>query len=266
MKISAIIQARMGSSRLPGKVLMKMGEKSLLEHVVNRLKNVKILISIVIATTDKKEDKRIVEFAARNNINYYRGSEADVLDRFVKAGEQERADVIVRVCADNPFIDPFYTTELIQFFLEKKPDYAGYRLSNGTPSIVTGIGLFPEVVSLDALKKAHELSFEPQHFEHVTHFIYTHPESFEIRYLKVDADIEEVKLCLTVDTPLDFEIANKIYNSLCKGDKIITKNEILNFVKNNSNIRRTMSNLFEVNRKKRLMNLNKKGSQNEKSD
>lgn len=253
MKIAAVIQARLGSTRLPSKVMMKIGDKTVLQYLIERLRKAEVLDSIIIATTCKPEDICIIETARRNDVRSYAGNEDDVLDRFIKAGEKFKIDTIVRICADNPLTDPTYIDELVSFFLERELDYAAYKLSDGTPTILTGIGLFPEVVSLDALKRIHEFATEPTYFEHVTNFIYTHSALFRTDYSQVDTQIEKAKLWLTVDTADDFEIISEILNSLYQPGKLITAEEIIDFVKRHPTIAKIMRNLYNKNPKKELI-------------
>lgn len=265
MRICAIIQARVGSSRLHRKVLMKLGDKNILEHVIARLKKVGGLSCIAVATTQELGDDPVAEVAQRSSVECFRGSEYDVLSRMIGAAQAFEADVVVRVCADNPFVDPLFVEELMQFSIKQKLDYAGYRLSNGTPAILTGIGLFAEVVTLPALIKTHAAAYDDAHYEHVTYFIYTHPDEFRIGYKAVNVRIENAHLWLTVDTKRDLELTRRIYNSLVQMNKPVTTKEIIKYVAQHPDIGLAMAQQSKMAKSYSFKSIDD-GSSNDKRD
>jgi len=210
MKIVAIIQARMGSSRLPGKVLMELIGEPLLAHVVKRTGRAKTISNIVVATTTNQIDDIIVQFCQKNGWLCFRGNERDVLDRYYQAAVEYQADVIVRITSDCPLIEPEIIDGVVGEYL-KNPllDYVSNTLAPRTfPH-----GLDVEVVSFEALKCAWEEDNNYEWREHVTPYIYRHPEKFTIRTVANDKDLSYMRW--TVDTPEDLDFVRHIYEHFC---------------------------------------------------
>lgn len=203
MRIVAIIQARMGSTRLPGKVLKDLAGETVLARVVNRTQRAKLLHDVVVATTDKPADDRIVQECARLEIACFCGDEADVLDRYYRAAQRFAADVIVRITSDCPLIDPEITDKTIAAFLESRPDYASNTLVRTYPR-----GLDTEVISFGALGRAWREARKPHEREHVTPYIYQHPAEFKLLSVTEDADYSGHRW--TVDAPEDLEFVRAI--------------------------------------------------------
>jgi spore coat polysaccharide biosynthesis protein SpsF len=206
-KIVAIIQARMGSSRLPGKVLADLGGQPVLAWVARRAQRAAGVDLVMIATSTDKDDDAIAAFCERESLACYRGSQHDVLDRYVQAARQAQADVIVRLTGDCPFIDPEMLGDNLSTFLEKKPalDFAANRLP-GDRTIP--IGLDAEFCTMAALETAGQESKEPHQREHVMPFFYEHPERFNILHIKQSPSYGNLRW--TVDTPEDLELARRI--------------------------------------------------------
>jgi len=175
MKIVAIVQARMGSTRLPGKVLLDLCGTSVLGWVASRVRLCRLIDEVVIATTTSPADEAIVEEAQRLAVAIFRGDEQDVLDRYYRAARMGNADVIVRITADCPLIDPDLTGETIEQFLAERPDYASNALERTYPR-----GLDTEVMSRQALERAWREAREPYQRAHVTPYIYQNPGQFRI--------------------------------------------------------------------------------------
>ncbi|MBD2517199.1 glycosyltransferase family protein [Nostoc sp. FACHB-973] len=209
MKNVIIVQARMTSTRLPGKVLKKILDKPLLEYQIERLKRVKFADEIVIATTNNSTDLPIVELCERLSIAYFRGSEEDVLDRCYQAAKEHHADVVVRVTSDCPLIDPQVIDRVIQFYLDNQSqyDYVSNCLERTYPR-----GMDTEIFSFIALHEAFvEATTQPDR-EHVTPFIYMHPERYrltQVVYLENQSSHR-----WTVDTADDFELIKRIIEAL----------------------------------------------------
>ncbi len=175
MKIVAIVQARMGSTRLPGKALKDLHGRTMLARVVRRALRSALIDKLVVATTEKKADDVIVSECDSLGISCFRGSEDDVLDRYYQAARAFSADLIVRITSDCPLIDPEIIDRVVQAFLDNCPDYASNTIESTYPR-----GLDVEVFAFDALKKAWcEASMDFQHV-HVTPYIYLHPDQFRI--------------------------------------------------------------------------------------
>lgn len=231
-----ILQARTGSSRLPRKMIMPFyKDKSVLTILLERLKEKFVNGNIIVATTNAAGDDNIEEIAQNLGIEVFRGSESDVLRRFVEAGEKYQANKIIRVCADNLFLD-LDSLELLykEFFNDEISDYVSFRKSDGTPSIKTHFGFWAEGVTLNALKKVMALTNDKIYHEHVTNYIYSHPEMFYCKFYDIDPEIEEKEnLRLTLDTIKDFEVQQFIYGSLIENGKEITSDNIVKFIDNN---------------------------------
>lgn len=209
MNVVCIIQARVGSTRLPKKVLKKICNKTVLEHDIDRIKKVKNIDSIVIATTTEDKDIEIVNEAKRLKVNYFRGSENDVLARYYFAAKENNADVVVRMTSDCPLIDPGVTEAIIQCYLEKSDmyDYVSNTLERTYPR-----GLDIEVFSFSALEKAFNEAKLDSDREHVTPYIWRNGEVFRIFQYKNEKDYSDLRL--TLDTDEDFELIEKVYGEL----------------------------------------------------
>lgn len=205
MKLVAIIQARMGSSRLPGKVLKDLGGKTVLARVVSRVRRVKPITEILIATSTASGDDAIVEECNRLAVNVYRGEEHDVLDRYYRAAVSVRAECVVRITSDCPLIDPEISTWVIESFLEKKPDYASNALERSFPR-----GLDTEVMAMAALQQAWREAREEYQRAHVTPYIYQNPAVFRILALKGNTDYSQHRW--TLDTPEDLQFLQAVFH------------------------------------------------------
>lgn len=226
--VVAVIQARMGSTRLPGKVAKLVLGKPMLSHQIGRIKHSKLVDKIVIATTDKAEDDKVEEIAKECGVACFRGSEKDVLDRFYKTAKMAGAETIVRLTGDCPFSDPLVIDEIIQFFFESGID------DTGTPENYPE-GLDAEVFSFAALERAWKEAEKPSEREHVTPYLYNHPEIFKVKRLKTgklyqgSEDIS--KYHWSVDERQDFEFAVRIFERLYQENKLFLMNDILEVIR-----------------------------------
>jgi spore coat polysaccharide biosynthesis protein SpsF len=207
MKTAAIIQARMGSSRLPGKVLEKIAGKPLLWHLVHRLKKAELLNALIIATTDREADRPILVLANNLGIESYAGNETDVLDRFYQAATRFNINVICRITADCPLIDPQIVDKTIQVFFKADCDY----VSNGRPASYPD-GLDVEVFSYSTLEQVWQKAKLASEREHVTPYIHNHPDKFHIVNVVNDIDLSHMRW--TVDNKEDLELVREIYKHL----------------------------------------------------
>ncbi|MDR2811205.1 MAG: hypothetical protein LBB84_11740 [Tannerellaceae bacterium] len=215
-KTGIIIQARMGATRLPGKMIKPFyEEKGVLELLLQRLEKRFARqpdVAMLVATTVNPSDDLIAEIAERCGFLVFRGSEEDVLRRFIDAATYAGVEKMIRVCADNPFLDMDALAELIRRTGTQAHDYIAFSTSEGTPSIKTHYGFWPEAVRLDALKRVADAITEKIYREHVTNYIYTHPHGFSVDLIPVPREIEENgNIRLTLDTPQDFEMQRTIY-------------------------------------------------------
>ncbi len=204
MKIVAIIQARMGSSRLPRKVLMDLGGATVLDRVLNRLGRSELIHELLVATTVEPADDAIVEHCKRTGRKVFRGSEQDVLDRYYHAAKYIDADVAVRITSDCPVIDPDVTDATIRGFFDQHADYASNALVRTYPR-----GLDTEVMTVRALERAWRESTKPYQREHVTPYIYENPSQFKLHGIENDVDCSQHRW--TLDTPEDLQLLRAIY-------------------------------------------------------
>lgn len=208
-KVVAIIQARMDSTRLPGKVLLDIDGQPMLAWVVERTAMAKSVDEVVIATSTEDHDDPIADFCDRCNYPYDRGSEHDVLDRYYQAAQKFHADVIVRITADCPVIDPGVIDKTVDAFFRSSPpaDFAANRLPPPYHRTYP-IGLDTEVTHFHSLEKAWKDAVKPSHREHVMPYLYQHPRKFEI--LIIDAEDDYGDLRWTVDTEDDLKLIREV--------------------------------------------------------
>jgi len=204
-KVVAIVQARMGSTRLPGKVLMDIEGKTVLARVTDRLSRAEQVQQIVIATTTSALDDAIVTEAERNGIAVFRGSEQDVRSRYHQAAEEFCADAIVRITSDCPLIDAEIVDRVVYEALSTEADFVSNCIRRTYPR-----GLDAEVFTLDALRRADDLGERPHHREHVTPIFYERPDLF--RVCSVTGDEDYTRHRWTLDTPEDLQLIRAIYS------------------------------------------------------
>jgi spore coat polysaccharide biosynthesis protein SpsF len=204
VKITAIIQARMGSTRLPGKVLMDLEGETALARVVGRLRRATQVKQIVVATTNCIADDAIVRECDRLKIPTFRGCENDVLDRYYQAARACAAEAVVRITSDCPVIDPGLVDDTIELFQRQQGDYA----SNSLPPIYPR-GLDVEVFTIAALEQAWRDARKPYEREHVTPYFYEHPELF--RLVSLGGQTNYSRYRWTLDTAEDLELLRTIY-------------------------------------------------------
>lgn len=213
-KIGIIIQARTGSTRLPNKVVLPFyNGSSILDILINKLLVFKDTYKIILATTDAPDDTVLVDIAKKYNIEYYVGDQLDVLKRFVDAATEFNLDTVIRVCADNPFLDTGFIQDLIDYFKSHpRLDYLSFKNHNGTPAIKTHLGLFTEIVTLDALRRVQQQTNEKLYREHVTNYIYANPDKFEVHLEKMPGYlIAREDLRFTIDDREDFSNLKELY-------------------------------------------------------
>lgn len=221
MKTVAIIQARMGSTRLPGKVLKKVLGKPLLEYQLERVKKSRLIDEIVVATTVKEQDQPIVDFCMEKGVSCYRGSEEDVLARYYEAAKAYEADIVVRLTSDCPVIDPGVIDRVIQAFLEdEEADYVSNTLERTFPR-----GMDTEVFSFQALEQAFQSARMQSEREHVTPYIWKNSDRFSIKSVFHRDDLSIHRW--TVDTPEDFELIKKMIEHLYRVQRDFSMEDML---------------------------------------
>jgi len=232
--IVAIIQARMESTRLPGKIMMNLCNKPMIYHVCNRLKVSKCINKIIIATTDQVSDNSIEEWSEQNGITCFRGNVDNVLSRYYYAAKEAEAEVIVRITGDDPFKDGAIIDKVIEMLLQEDLDFAN---NNFPPSFPEGLDV--EVFTFAALKKAFENSSDNFEKEHVTQYFYRNSELFKNKNYFYAEDISYLRL--TVDTQNDFDLASEIYNRLYIYNEFFGFEDILSLTKSEPD-------LFKINK------------------
>ncbi|NTU42059.1 MAG: NTP transferase domain-containing protein [Nitrospirales bacterium] len=215
-----VLQARMGSSRLPGKVLMELCGRPILGHILDRLRLVGNADTVIVATTTRGKDDPIQAFVEKEGVHCFRGNEADVLDRYYRAAISFGLCDIVRATADNPLVDPEEIDRLITLHKQSGADY-----THAFGLLPVGVGA--ECFTFKALERAWREGLLPNHREHVNEYIQEHPELFRIREL----DVPEIKwaptIRLTVDTRGDFERMKAVYEALYRPGRVITTEEAI---------------------------------------
>lgn len=225
MKIIAIIQARVGSTRLPGKVLKKLSDKTVLNHVVERVNQSQEIDNIIIATSNLEKDNLIEKECKKIGVSFFRGSENDVLSRYYNAAKENNADVVVRITSDCPLIDPNVIDEIVRFYKEENYDVvtnAGSELMQRTYPR----GLDTEIFSFEQLEVAFLNAEEKYQREHVTPYIYEN--SNEIFYYKNNIDYSQYRW--TLDTQEDFKLISTIYEKFYRGKHNFYMKDIINFL------------------------------------
>lgn len=205
MNIVAIIEARMTSSRLPGKPLLEIAGKSIIEHLTTRLSCVNSLNDIVLATTTNKADDKLVAAAKTLGIKCFRGSEDDVMERVIQTAAFAEADIIVEVTGDCPLIDPNIVEQVIQMYLFNKADYVTNAHIRCYPD-----GMDVQVFNLNTLMKSAAMTSDPLDHEHVTLHIRNNPDLFSHLHLIAPQKLHWPELGLTLDEMNDFELITKI--------------------------------------------------------
>jgi len=225
--VIAIVQARMGSSRLPGKVLLDIGGEAMLYRVVVRARRARSIGQVVVATTTDSKDDPVEVFCKSKGFPCFRGDPFDVLDRYFQAARLFGASTIVRLTADCPMIEPAEIDRIVQAFFQANVDFAANRLPPPWKR-TTPIGMDTEVVSLKALSLAWQKAEEKYAREHVMPYLYEKTGRFQV--LLVDHEPDLGYLRLTVDTPEDLALARKIYQYFDNSDDF-SLTEILDFLK-----------------------------------
>lgn len=225
MKAVAIIQARMGSRRLPGKVMKTLGGDSVLAQVVKRVRTCSLLDDIVIATTDSADDMAIVAEAERLGLASFRGSSDDVLARYCGAAHMAAAEIVVRVTSDCPLFDGFLLQQMLVEFnaLQQRwqpCDYLSNSLERTYPR-----GLDAEIFSRAALEEAAANATEAHEREHVTPYIYHHAEKFRLCHFKAAKDLSELRW--TLDTPEDYQFLAEVFTRLGQGGAMFGTEQVL---------------------------------------
>jgi spore coat polysaccharide biosynthesis protein SpsF len=238
MKVVAIIQARLNSTRLHGKILLEVNGKSMLEILIERVKKAKKINEIIIATTENNDDDIIEDFCEKRKIKCVRGSEEDVLGRYFLAAKLTNATIIVRITSDNPLIDPIIIDQAITIFNENEYDF----VSNYVPPPRTyPDGMAVEVFSFQALNEANDKAKKPSEREHVTFFIWKQPEKFFIHRFDYVKNISKYRF--TLDYPEDYEVIKPIIAELYSKNPDFKLEDIINWIDKRPQIKKLNMNI-----------------------
>lgn len=222
MRTIAIIEARMTSTRLPGKVLLPILGRPMLELMIERVRRAQRIDQVMLATTVNASDDAIVELAQRTGVGWYRGSEEDVLERVLFAAQSVNADLIVELTGDCPLIEPRVIDKLIEVYAGNNFDYVANILKRTYPR-----GLDTQVFSTATLARVAGLTKDPHDREHVSLYIYQHPEHFYLHNVESELPQRYWNLRWTVDVHHDFQLVEKIYAALYPNKPNFTMYDIL---------------------------------------
>lgn len=249
--IGILVQARMGSTRLPGKMMKPFYDgKGILELLIERLSLSVTDYKIVVCTSETPKDDVIAQLCQKMGVDCFRGSEHNVLQRFVDCSKANGFQDIIRICADNPFL----SIELLEELLaesQRSPDkeYIGYKINNGQPAIKSHFGFFCEFVKVSALEKITKHTQDGFYFEHVTNFIYEHENLFKVHFIPAPIYIiNNPDIRLTIDNASDFEIAKELCGQQLKKGSLAIK-EIIKQIERNPDIMDQMRINIETNAK-----------------
>jgi spore coat polysaccharide biosynthesis protein SpsF len=206
-RVVAVVQARMGSSRFPGKMMAKLGDLELLSWVLSRVCNAKELDQVVLATSTSRDDDRLAELASNFEVLVVRGSQDDVLDRFTQAAKESKADLVVRVCADNPFVAAEEIDRLVVAHKSGSFDYSCNHQQRLDNRYADGFGA--EVLSTSLLNKISKLTTLTSHREHVTSYVWDNSAEFKIQAVMAPPELAFPEIKLDIDTPEDLQKLNK---------------------------------------------------------
>jgi spore coat polysaccharide biosynthesis protein SpsF len=211
MRIVTIIQARMGSARLPGKVMKDLGGETVLARVVRRVRRATLMGEVTVATTTEPSDDVILQECRRLSVQVFRGAQDDVLDRYYCATQLAKAEAIIRITSDCPLIEPAISDKTVLKFLDEQPDYASNALERTYPR-----GLDTEVMTREALARAWQQAQQPYQRVHVTPYIYENPSRFRI--LSVTGETDYSSHRWTLDTAEDLTFLRAVYARMGNDD------------------------------------------------
>lgn len=238
VQIIAIIQARMGSTRLPGKVLKEVNGRPLLDYLIERVRKAKQINEIIVATTTLAEDDAIEKFCLKNKIAFFRGSSQDVLDRYYQCAKKSGAGIVVRLTADCPLIDPRVIDHMVNEFKGRGYDY----VANTLPPVGTyPDGMDVEIFTMEALERAWRESQVPAHREHVTHYFWKTPN---FKTHRVDRTESLSSYRLTVDYPEDFEVVSNILSFLYPKNPDFTMENIIEYLNSQPDLKQKNAHIL----------------------
>lgn len=230
-KVACIIQARTGSTRLPNKVNMKIENKPILEHIIDFLKFSKLTDEIIIATTELPEDDIIEKIGIQNKVKVFRGSKNDVLSRYFFCAKQFHIDIVVRITADNPLIDPHLVDQVIKDILNGEYDYVSNMIEQTYPS-----GYLVEAFTFTTLEKIYNSKTDSYNKEHVTPDLRKNFKNYKTKNIRTPKNLERNSWRLTLDYKKDLSILKKIFKNLYRPNNYISYESVVNFLDHNESI------------------------------
>lgn len=229
MKAIIIIQARMGSSRLPGKVLLPLGNTVVLDYVVSRCKQIDFAAEVIVATSTLEQDDIIAKWCTEHQVACFRGSEDDVLSRYVECARQYEPDYVIRVTADCPFVDYHLANNIVHAMKASPADIVVVK--GDLPR-----GLVVEMLSYSALEYIHQFGHESRHREHVTYYAYEYPEQFKrTEYIVPDEELNQPQLRITLDTLEDYQLCQAIADYFI-GNLLIPSQAVVDYLLTNPKV------------------------------
>lgn len=224
-RICVILQARITSTRLTAKVLMKICNKTIINLIIERLRQCKKVDYIILAIPNTNQNDVLEEYAKKLGYDYYRGSENDVLSRYYQTANHFDVTDIVRVTGDCPLIDPILVDLMIEHYLKEKVDYVAIGIEGNFPR-----GLDAEIFSFKTLEKVNTEAHHIYEREHVTPYIYEHPEYFKTKFIEASGKLIRPELRLTVDTTEDLKFVKEIFKNLYKEKQIFYTEDVIDFL------------------------------------
>lgn len=237
---TAIIQSRMGSSRLPGKVLMDIQGYPMIWHIIERVKLSKLIDDIIIATSDLPADNQLADYLQSIDVKFYRGSEKNVLERYFEAATLYKAKTIIRLTGDNPLVDPHILDETISFYNNSKFRYVS-NIQHPNAKCTFPIGIVCEVFSYELLTETYQQAKKDYEIEHVTPYMYTRQDSFGC----YPSSIDYSNYRFTVDTIQDYEHIKAIYKHFFKGKHDFFLDDIIQYLVKHPDISSTNQNVIQ---------------------
>ncbi|MCX6723791.1 MAG: glycosyltransferase family protein [Candidatus Staskawiczbacteria bacterium] len=241
-KIAVIVEARMTSTRLPGKVLMPVLGEPCLYRMIERLRKSKHSDDIIVATTVNKTDDCIVELCEKIGCRYYRGSEDDVLRRVLEAAKLHKADLIVEIPGDNICIDWRHVDYTIKDFFSDQHDFASNCIERSFP-----MGFDVKIFPTSVLEEVERTTKNPKDREHVSLYIYMHPEKYRLKNWKAGGKMFWPELQITLDTQEDYELISKIYENLYSKNTDFSAEDVVDLLRENPELMKINKHIIRKN-------------------
>ena len=223
--VGVLVAVRMKSTRLPRKALIEIQGRTIIEHLLERVKAARMPNVVIVCTSTHPDDAILIDVAKKARVKWFAGSEEDVMERFLGAARQEGVDIIVRATGDCPLKDPEYIDKAIAHLIATGADYARVV---GMP-----VGTGSEVFTTKALEKAHSYAIDPNYSEYMSFYFWNNPEIFHIEEIKCDSSVRRPDYRLTVDEIADIHLMEEIYQRLCQGETIFPLKEVIELLDSN---------------------------------